>query len=317
MNILITGTGFLGEFLTNKICSSGRHQVVTLSRKYNPSIKESAAQKIIEDISNLADAMEMLGDIDVVIHTMARVHIMQNNDSDPLAEFRRVNVDGTLELAKRAASKKVKRFIFISSLKVNGEITNEKPFTEQDKALPEDPYGVSKMEAENGLRAIAEETGMEVVIIRPPLIYGPGVKANFLKLIELAARPMPLPFGAVNNKRSMVYVGNLVDFIIKSIDHPRASNQTFLISDGDDLSLSSLLKLLRNAFGKRPRLISVPVFLFRFVGILSGKRDIINRLVGNLHVDSTKAREMLDWVPPFTVTEGINETIDAYKKEAV
>ena len=317
MDILITGTGFLGEFLTNKICSTGGHQVVTLSRKYNPSIKESASQKIIEDISNLEDAAEILGNIDVVIHTMARVHIMQNNDSDPLVEFRRVNVDGTLDLARRAASKKVRRFIFISSLKVSGESTNEKPFTEQDKALPEDPYGVSKMEAENGLRAIAEETGMEVVIIRPPLIYGPGVKANFLKLIELAARPMPLPFGAVNNKRSMIYVGNLVDFIIKCIDHPRASNQTFLISDGDDLSLSSLLKLIRNAFGKGPRLISVPIFLFRFAGILSGKRDIINRLVGNLHVDSTKAREMLDWTPPFTVTEGINETIGAYKKEAI
>ncbi|UUA71429.1 UDP-glucose 4-epimerase family protein [Cellvibrio sp. QJXJ] len=316
MNILITGTGFLGECLTNKVCSSARHQVVTLSRKYNPSIKESASQKIVEDISNLADATEMLGDIDVVIHTMARVHIMLNNDSDPIVEFRRVNVDGTLELARRAASKKVKRFIFISSLKVNGESTNEKPFTEQDKALPEDPYGISKMEAEDGLRAIAEETGMEVVIIRPPLIYGPGVKANFLKLIKIAALPIPLPFGAVNNKRSMVYLGNLVDFIITSIDHPAAANQTFLISDGEDLSLTSLLKRMRAAFNRSPLLIPIPVFLFKFAGTVTGKRNVIDRLTGNLQIDSAKARNLIGWTPPFTINEGIVNTINAYKNKA-
>src|SRR5690606_19501036 len=203
-----------------------------------------------------------------------------------------------------------KRFVYISSIKVNGESTTSMAaFTETDSAKPEDPYGVSKHEAEEGLRLLAQETGLEVVIIRPPLVYGPGVKANFLSLIKLSATKLPLPFGAVNNHRSMVYVGNLVDLIVRCINHPAAANQTFLVSDGEDVSLRNLVTYIRLCFGRSPRLLPVPVGLFKLAGALTGKRGVVDRLVGDLQVDSTKARALLEWAPLFTVTQGIEATV--------
>lgn len=310
-NILVTGgSGFLGEYLLPALMNVSRLLVVTR----RAAISGDSNHIIVTDIGPENNWSEAISGIDVVIHAAARAHIMKDISNDPLAEYRKVNVDGTLNLARQAAAAGVKRFIFISSVKVNGEATSHSTsFTERDTPSPVDAYGISKMEAETGLRSIAAETCMEVVIIRPPLVYGPGVKANFLNLLKLASTSMPLPFGAIHNSRSMIYVGNLVDFIIKCIDHPAAANQTFLVSDGDDLSLTSLLKEMRVAFGRPPRLIPVPTFLFKFAGALTGKRDVINRLIGDLQIDSAKAQNLIGWQPPFSVTEGINETIKAYK----
>ena len=238
---------------------------------------------------------------------------MNEEVADPLAEYRRVNVDGTLNLARQAADAGVKRFIYISSIKVNGESTSGRvPFTEKDTAKPLDPYGVSKYEAEEGLKKIATETGMGFVIIRPPLVYGAGVKANFLNLLKLSNTGFPLPFASVKNKRSMVFVENLVDFIVQCIDHPAATNQTFLISDSHDFSLSGLLKLIRNSMNKSTKLIPVPVFFFKLAGLIFRKKDVVDRLVGDLQVDSSKAMSLLGWTPPYNVGQGIQATVDSF-----
>jgi len=271
---------------------------------------------LIEAINERTEWAQGLLGQDVVIHCAARAHIMNEEVADPLEEYRRVNVDGTLNLAQQAADTGVKRFIYISSIKVNGESTSGSgPFTEKATAKPLDPYGVSKFEAEEGLKKIAVDTGMEVVIIRPPLVYGAGVKANFLNLLKLSNTGLPLPFGLVNNKRSMVYVENLVDFIVKCIDNPTAANQTFLISDNDNLSLSCLLQLIRKSMNKSARLIPVPIFLFKLAGLMFRKQDVMDRLVGDLQVDSSKAMSLLDWKPPYTVEQGIQATVDSFLKD--
>lgn len=309
--VLITGaTGFIGSFLCK--------QLQKTKRNYRSAVRDHLANTVhsivIEDIDSQTDWGQALHGIDVVIHLAARTHIMNDTALDPFAEFRRVNIEGTLNLARQAAAAGVKRFIFISSVKVNGEsTTNFKPFTEVQATAPQDLYGMSKKEAEEGLYAIADETGMTVVIIRSPLVYGPGVKANFYNLLKLAYTSFPLPFGAVHNKRSMIYLENLVEFIMKCIDYPAAANQTFLISDGKDLSLSELLKYIREALGQPARLFSVPLFLFELAGLLTRKQAVMNRLVGDLQVDSSKARSLLDWSPPYTVEEGIRATVEAYK----
>lgn len=289
MNILITGvSGFLGSRIAEKV----KANVSVIGRNIIPGFRDSF---YIKDISCDSDYSDCLLDQNVVIHCAARAHIMNEEVADPLAEYRRVNVDGTLNLAQQAADAGVKRFVYISSIKVNGESTSGSvPFTEKDTAKPLDPYGVSKYEAEEGLKKIAADTGMEVVIIRPPLVYGAGVKANFLNLLKLSNTSLPLPFGLVRNKRSMVYVENLVDFIVKCIDHPAAANQTFLISDNDDLSLSGLLQLIRKSMDKSARLIPIPIFLFKLAGLIFRKQDVVDRLVGDLQVDSSKAMSLLE-----------------------
>jgi nucleoside-diphosphate-sugar epimerase len=242
-----------------------------------------------------------------VIHTAARVHIMDDSAADPLTEFRKVNTAGTLNLAQQAADAGVKRFIFISSIKVNGEMTLvDQPFKPNDNYISTDPYGLSKYEAEQGLLAIAEETSMEIVIIRPPLVYGPNVKANFASMIKWINKGVPLPFGAIHNQRSLVALDNLVDFIALCADRaksPKAANQVFLISDGEDVSTTTLLQKVARAFGKKPRLIPVPVWLMTFSAKLIGKGDMANRLFGSLQVDSSKARDLLGWQPVVTMDE--------------
>ena len=311
MNIILTGsTGFIGSAITEQFKRSDC-QLYPVVRY----IKDDSPKNAVEvgDIDGNTDYRNSLSEVNVVIHVAARAHIMNEEVADPLAEYRRVNVDGTLNLAQQSADAGVKRFIYISSIKVNGESTSGGvPFTEKDIANPLDSYGVSKYEAEEGLKKIAVDTGMEVVIIRPPLVYGAGVKANFLNLLKLSNTGLPLPFGLVNNKRSMVYVENLVDFIVKCIDHPNAANQTFLISDGEDLSLKSLITYIRKAMGKSPLLLPVPVALFKLAGKLTGKSGVVDRLVGDLQVDSSKACELLDWKPPYTVEQGIQATVDSF-----
>jgi len=247
---------------------------------------------------------------DCIIHTAARVHVMHDTESDPLSAFRSVNADGTLNLAHQAAAAGVKRFVFISSVKVNGEVTQPgQAFSEADVSSPQDAYGQSKHEAEQGLRQLSADTGMEVVIIRPPLVYGPGVKANFAALIRAVQRGWPLPLGAVHNQRSFVALDNLLDFIVNCITHPKAANQTFLVSDGQDLSTTELVRGMAQAAGAPARLLPVPMWALQAGASLLGKGDAVQRLCGNLQVDISKARSLLGWVPPVSVDEGLRRAV--------
>ena len=398
--VLITGAnGFIGRALCDKLLADG-YQVRGAVRgaAQMTALPSGVEGVMVGDIGPETDWSEALKGIDGVVHLAARVHIMLESFADPLAEYRKVNVEGTKCLAIAAANAGVKRFVYISSVKVNGEGTdirgrrsevrgqektevgrkrderptsntrrararsrqverptsNEKdeelatdphrltpvrssgptgqaqtfvratcsgknshrfakekaegrsdPYTEMDKPEPRDAYAVSKWEAEQGLMAIAEETGLEVVIIRPPLVYGPGVKANFRSLMKWVQRGVPLPLGAVYNKRSFVALDNLVSFIIHCIDHPKAANEVFLISDGEDVSTTELLQKMARAFGKRSFLLPVPVGLMTFVAGLLGKRDVADRLFGSLQVDSSKARDLLGWKPLVSMDEGL------------
>ena len=232
---------------------------------------------------------------------------MNERASDPLREFRRTNVDGTLHLARQAARSGVRRFVFVSSIKVNGEATSaDHPFTAADSPAAQDAYGISKMEAERGLRAIAAETGMEVVIVRPPLVYGPGVKANFASLMHAVRRGIPLPLGSVtHNRRSLVALDNLVDLLITCMDHSAAANQTFLVSDGEDLSTTALIRRMGQALGKPARLLPVPPALLQLGAAIVGQRNVVQRLLGNLQVDIAYTRNTLGWAPPISVDEGL------------
>ncbi|MDD2932284.1 MAG: SDR family oxidoreductase [Methylotenera sp.] len=308
MKVLITGaTGFVGKVLCAELFSQGHEIRAAVRTKVAPI--ENVEMTMVGEIDRGTDWSSALRDIDVVIHLAARVHVMLDTVVDPLAEFRKVNVDGTLNLAHQAARAGVKRFIFISSIKVNGEHTEaDKPFKESDVANPQDAYGVSKFEAEQGLLKILPETGMEVVVIRPPLIYGTGVKANFSSMMRAVKRGIPLPLGAIRNKRSFVYVGNLVSLITTCIDHPAAVNQVFLVSDGHDLSTTELLSACAVALDVKPRLLPVPQKLIEVGAAMLGKQAVAQRLCGNLQVDMTKARTLLGWVPTFSVEQGLKAT---------
>jgi nucleoside-diphosphate-sugar epimerase len=252
----------------------------------------------------------VLGNATVLIHLAARVHVMHDTESDPLAVFRAVNVHGTVNLARQAASAGVKRFVFISSVGANGAQTVlNKPFTEIDQPNPHNAYALSKWEAEQGLIHIADETGLEVVIIRPPLVYGCNAPGNFGSLMRAVQRGWPLPLGAVHNQRSLVALDNLVDFIITCINHPQAANQTFLVSDGQDLSTTDLVRGMAHAAGVPARLLPVPVWALQAGATLLGKGDAVQRLCGNLQVDISKARSLLGWVPPVSVEEGLRRAM--------
>lgn len=260
---------------------------------------------------------DWLGDRQVVLHCAARVHVMADKSKNPIEEYRRTNVLGTLNLAQQAAGAGVRRFVFISSIKVNGEATAlGRPFFADDIAAPLDPYGISKMEAEQGLRDIATTTGMEVVIIRPPLVYGPGVKANFQSLMRWLARGVPLPLGSINNWRSLVALDNLVDLVTTCISHPAAANQTFLVSDDEDLSTTQLLQRMGQAIGRPARLIPVPPSLLKVGARLVGKPELAQRLCGSLQVDISKTRQLLGWNPPISVDEGLHRAAQGVWHEA-
>lgn len=305
--ILLTGsTGFVGSYLLVRLQKLPDYRVVSAVRSAFPSASHDVVS--VGDIDGTTDYSSSLTGVSVVVHAAARAHVMRDEVAGSLAEFRKVNVEGTLNLARQAAVAGVKRFVFISSIGVHG-LNSDNPFKETDTEAPHDAYAISKYEAEFGLRKLAAETGLEVVIIRPPLVYGGAAPGNFRSLINLLAKPLPLPFGLVNNKRSMVYVGNLADFIIRCIEHPKAANQTFLVSDGHDVSLSELIRLIRQSMKKPAWLIPVPVSLFQLAGKLTGKMALVDRLVGDLQVDSRKARERLNWTPPYRFEEGIKATV--------
>jgi nucleoside-diphosphate-sugar epimerase len=247
--------------------------------------------------------------VDVIVHLAARVHVMNDSAEDPLAEFRKLNVDATLNLANQAKVAGVKRFIYISSVKVNGELTAaNQPFVEADVANPQDAYAISKYEAELALTNLCQHSPMQLVIIRPPLIYGAGVKANFASMMRVVKKGFPLPFGKINNRRSLIYVNNLTSLIARCVEHPAAANQLFLASDNCDLSTTDLLIQCAKALGVKSRLLPVPQTAIEFIATLLGKRHFAQRLCGNLQVDSAKARLLLAWQPPFTVEQGLKVT---------
>ena len=305
--ILVTGaTGFIGHAFVGFLLSKGGHSVRVALRREGLSWPDTVERAYIEDLASANDWSKAVNGVRVVVHTAARVHVMQENSSSPLNEFRRVNVQGTLSLARQAAAAGVRRFVFVSSIKVNGEATRlGSPFTADDMPAPLDAYGISKLEAEQGLRQIAAETGMEVVVVRPPLVYGPGVRANFQTLLRAVARGLPLPLGAIDNRRSLVALDNLVDLIVTCISHPHAANQTFLVSDGEDVSTPELIRRMARAMGRPARLIPVPVWLLKVGAALPGKQDMAQRLCGSLLVDIEKTRRLLGWTPPISLDEGL------------
>jgi nucleoside-diphosphate-sugar epimerase len=249
--------------------------------------------------------------IDAVVHLAARVHVMDENTADPISSYRNVNVAGTKRLAQIAHSKKVRRFVYVSSIKVNGE-GGSAPYTAEDEPAPVDPYGISKFEAEQELQSIAGKTGLEVVIVRPPLVYGPEVKANFLQLIKLVDRGIPLPLARVTNRRSLIFLGNLIDALLNCIVHPKAAGKTFLLSDGEDPSTSELIQKISSALGRPARLFPLPSEFLRFIGRLTGKNKPVSRLLESLLIDSSKICIELNWKPPFSMEEGLKKTADWY-----
>jgi UDP-glucose 4-epimerase len=260
----------------------------------------SGTRSLYGDISIQKNWADFLQDCDTVVHLAARVHVMHEIENDPLIAFRKYNVEATLNLARSAKASGIKRFIFVSSVKVNGEETPDRPFTAHDAPAPQDPYGESKAEAEAELLKLHESGVFEVVIIRPPLIYGPGVKANFESLMKLVKKNLPLPFGQVKNKRSFVSVYNLADLIVTCLTHPAAGGKIFLVSDDRDLSLAELIKKMASIQNKSARLLPVPVALMKFGASLLGKKAYANRLFGNLQVDISETKKILNWRPPFS-----------------
>jgi len=312
--VAVTGaTGFVGKAVARALAHREEYSLrVVVRRAFTPHDNSTEVVRI-ESIDAETAWTSMVKDAQVIIHAAARVHVMNDTSQDPEAEYLRINVAGTLNLAEQAAAAGVKRFIFISSIKVNGEATDSaKPFTADQPANPSDPYGVSKARAEQGLRELAVRTGMEVVIIRPVLVYGPGVKANFLSMMRWLDKGVPLPLGAINNRRSLVALDNLVDLIVTCIQHPAAANQTFLVSDGNDLSTTGLLRQMAKALGKPARLIPVPMWLLMAAATLLGKRAFSQRLCGSLQVDISKTCTMLGWVPPVGVEEAMKKTAQYY-----
>ncbi|MDP1526044.1 MAG: SDR family oxidoreductase [Rhodocyclaceae bacterium] len=306
MTTLVTGAnGFVGSALCARLRKDGvsvRGAVRTLK-----SQPDGAEEVAIGGLFSETDWTCALRSVRQVVHLAARVHVMDEKCPDPLSEFRRVNVAGTANFARQAATAGVKRFVYLSSIKVNGEFTTTgQPFTADDVPSPEDPYGVSKYEAEQALRRIAAETSMEVVIIRPPLVYGPSVKANFGLMMSWLARGIPLPLaGVTENSRSLVALDNLVDLIVTCLKHLAAANQTFLVSDGEDLSTAALLRRMGDAQGTPARLFYTPAAALKLGAEMLGKQSIYQRLCGSLQVDIGKTRQMLDWTPLVSVDEGL------------
>lgn len=304
MQVLITGAnGFVGKALVGELAGAG-HRVVSAVRRRASLPNEVLVDGLGPDI----EWGRALAGCDAVVHLAARVHVMRDAAADPFAEFRRVNTEGTLRLARQAAEVGVRRFVFISSVKVNGE-RRDLPYRETDAPSPEDAYAISKWEAEQGLHRIAVETGLEVVVLRPPLVYGPGVKANFARLLRTVARGLPLPLGAIRNRRSLLYLGNFVDAIRLCLEHPAAAGQTFLLDDGEAVSTPELIRAIARASGTKPRLMPVPPGLLRFAATLLGKGAALSRLTGSLYVDASAIHSRLGWTPPYSLEEGLAATL--------
>ncbi|MBU3595991.1 SDR family oxidoreductase [Polynucleobacter sp. 86C-FISCH] len=310
--MLVTGaSGFVGKALCN-YAAGYDFQVSAVTRTPN-EFGNNIQNIVCDDFSAAGSLLEGMRGVDVVVHLAARVHVMQESSDDALAAYRAVNVDLTLNLAKQAAAAGVKRFIYMSSIKVNGEKTPVgRAFSADDIPAPEDPYGVSKMEAEQALFELSKSTGMEIVVIRPPLIYGPEVGANFMAMMRWLARRVPLPLGAIDNRRSMVALDNLLNLILACTSHPKASGQVFLVSDDQDVSVTQLLMRLAHAMKVPAILLPVPSVIIKFAAVMLNKASVAQRLCDNLQVDIAKTKEMLNWTPPLSLDEGLQVTADWY-----
>ncbi|MBW2608566.1 MAG: SDR family oxidoreductase [Deltaproteobacteria bacterium] len=317
-SVLITGAGgFIGSALCAKILAEGWQACGTLRSESDVSRLPDGVEAVsIASIDSDTKWDDALAGIDTVVHLAARVHVMDDSSSDPLTEYRKINVEGTKCLAIASANTGVKRFVYISSIKVNGE-GKAAAYTEDDEVAPQDPYGVSKWEAEQELHKISAKTGIETVILRPPLVYGPGVKANFLRLVNLVKFRIPLPLGCIKNRRSLIYIANLVDAIITCMTNPNAAGKTYLVSDGEDVSTPELIRRIGAAFRRRALLLPVPVRIMRLAGRITGKYDEVERLVGSLTVDISKIRKELEWKPPYTMEHGLRETAKWYAKKCL
>ena len=304
--ILVTGaSGFVGRALCVEL-RAREESVITTGRNTSREVPASTRHVIVPDLSEHFDWSALLSGVEIVVHLAARVHVMRDREIDPIAAYRKINTIGTERLARAAARSGVKKFIYLSSIKVNGELTLPgKPFRSDDQPDARGPYAMSKYEAEMVLREIEDKTNLEVVIIRPPLIYGPGVKANFHSMMEFAKRGIPLPLGAIKNRRSLVAIDNLVSLIVSCLRHPGAAGETFLVSDGEDLSTTELLRRLARACGREARLIPVPAKFLRVAAGAIGLSDFASRLLDNLQVDITKTCDVLGWKPPVGVDDAL------------
>ena len=314
--ILITGvTGFVGTALCN-VLRHGDHMLTGATRTADMGAgPERVPLYHIPEIGPETNWLQAVSGAEIVIHLAARVHLMKDRAADPLAEFRHVNTAGTIRLAEQAAAAGVKRFIFLSTTKIAGELSPPSGFSETNPAQPEDPYGVSKWEAEQAIAEISKITGMEVVILRPPLVYGPGVKGNFLTLLKAIDRGTLLPLGAIQNRRSLIFVGNLADAIDTAATHPDAAGQTFFISDEGTVSTSELIENIAVSLNKKSHLINMPLGLLKLAGAVTGKSGAIQRLIGSLTVDASKIHSLLDWRPPYTMAEGLKITAEWWRSE--
>lgn len=315
LRVMVTGAnGFAGQALCAEAIRRGFHiRGATRSARELPIGAEPA---IVGAIDGETDWTSALRDVDVVIHLAARVHVMKDAAADPLAEFLKVNLHGTENLARQAARAGVKRFVYVSSIKVNGErTTGTRPFTESGRPDPQDAYAVSKWQAEQALQRIAQETGLEVVIVRPPLVYGPGVKGNFIRLLAAIDRGIPLPLAGAHNVRSLVYAGNLADALIACASHPDAAGQTYLVSDGNGISTAALVEKIAHALGRHSRSFYFSPAILRTAAVLLGRADQFDRLFSSLCVNDNKIRRELSWFPPCTLEQGLRETADWFRGE--
>jgi nucleoside-diphosphate-sugar epimerase len=312
-NVLITGAnGFIGKHLCERLIENG-NKVTTANRSSSSRINNNSLRQIVVgSIDNTTNWHDALLGVDCVIHLAARVHVMKETMNDPLSEFRTVNLHGTLRLAQQAVAAGIKRFIYVSSVKVHGEATIGKPFCANDELAPVDPYGISKAEAEEQLFELARASGLEMVVIRPPLVYGPGVSGNFLKLLRIVERSLPLPLASIKNARSMVSISNLTDLLARCLVHPRATGESFLVSDGVAWSTPELIRAIAKYMDVPTRLFPMPPKLLKFAGHITGRANAINRLCDSLEVDIRKTCEYLDWSPSQTATEGIQNVVEWY-----
>lgn len=307
MKVMVTGAnGFVGRALCKYLNNRG-YTVVPAVRRLSGPVGETA----VGNIDGATDWTGVLTDCNAAVHLAASVHVIDETSQALLAFYRATNTDATLNLARQAAHAGVKRFIFVSTIKVNGE-GNDTPYRETDVPAPRDAYAISKWEAEQGLQQIARETGLEVVVLRPPLVYGPGVKANFLRLMQLIQQGWPLPLGAIKNRRSLLYLGNFIDAIRFCIEHPAAPGQTFLVDDGQTISTPDLIREIAKAMHRPARLIPVPVSLLQWVGSMTGRSAAVSRLTGSLYLDSQAIRSRLGWTPPYSMQTGLAQTVAAF-----
>ena len=314
--ILITGaTGFVGQAVCKKLREGGHMLTGTTRTPDQGAGPERVPLYHIPEIGPDTDWSQAVSGADIVIHLAARVHVMKDRSPDPLADYRNVNTAGTRKLAQQAAAAGVKRFVFISTIKVAGENSPVSGFTEDDHAMPEDPYGVSKWEAEQALADISRSTGLEVVILRPPLVYGPGVKGNFLSLFEAINKNRVLPLGAIQNHRSFLSVFNLADAIATAAEHPNAAGQTFFVADEHAISTPDLVRKIAAALDTKPRLINFPLGLLKIAGFLTGKSAAVQRVAGSLTVNTRRIQTQLNWHPPVLMEDGLKETADWFKSK--